>query len=581
MDTTSDHRRDHRHPGTERQRGRPCLRVRARRDHGQADGRQRPRSRRVRSPTPSGCRGRRSARRCCASRPRASCACSPSVARSCCPSPRRRWPTCSRPAGWSRRSPLARSSPTAPSGRSSPRCTVHIDEMRTAAKQRDTTAYVEADRAFHLELVAAAGQRDPHALYRSLRDRQLRMGVVNLLADGRAWPTRRGCATPPTSTSGSPTRSRRGACAPRSTPRSASTSTTPASSWRGGDDDCYDLVDCVSQHPTCPTRRRSRLGASARPSRCAGRFAGRAVYVTAVFHRSSLGVAGLDAADRFGISAGAAQRVRAAAARRVRGDAGADRHPRRPLRAAPPAARRRVTMAVAQLLFAIAPSYPTALAARALLGCGDALTFVSVLRFAAQHFSARRYPVVVALTGTLGAVGNIVATMPLSACARLDRLDAELRCWPRRRRSSSRRSPCGAACPPPAGARRAGSLAPPAGPSWARRRAGAAQRRRGVGHLGHPRRLLAALLDDVVHHDVRRAVGRAVPRGAGVLPRLGERRADGQRRRRRRAQPARRRRLRSPSCRPRSVRPRRRLHHRRPVGRRWCSASAATRRKGC
>jgi MFS family permease len=140
-----------------------------------------------------------------------------------------------------------------------------------------------------------------------------------------------------------------------------------------------------------------------------------AVYVTAVFHRSSLGVAGLDAADRFGISAGQLSvfvllQLGVYAAMQVPTGILVDRFgPRRLLIAAAS------TMALAQLLFAVAPSYPTALGARALLGCGDALTFVSVLRFAAQHFSVRRYPVIVALTGTLGAMGNIVATMPLSA----------------------------------------------------------------------------------------------------------------------------------------------------------------------
>lgn len=67
----------------------------------------------------------------------------------------------------------------------------HIDEMRAAAKRRDTTAYVEADRAFHLEMVAAAGNEILTSLYRSLRDRQLRMGVVNLLADDGVVDTNR------------------------------------------------------------------------------------------------------------------------------------------------------------------------------------------------------------------------------------------------------------------------------------------------------------------------------------------------------------------------------------------------------
>jgi MFS family permease len=75
-------------------------------------------------------------------------------------------------------------------------------------------------------------------------------------------------------------------------------------------------------------------------------------------------------------------------------------------------------MGSAQLLFAAVPSYPVALLARALLGCGDALTFVSVLRFAATHFSSRRYPLLVALTAMMGTAGNIIATLPLALALR-------------------------------------------------------------------------------------------------------------------------------------------------------------------
>jgi MFS family permease len=71
-------------------------------------------------------------------------------------------------------------------------------------------------------------------------------------------------------------------------------------------------------------------------------------------------------------------------------------------------------MGVAQLAFALVPTFPMALVARGVLGCGDALTFVSVLRFTALHFERRRFPMVVAATGTLGALGNVAATVPLT-----------------------------------------------------------------------------------------------------------------------------------------------------------------------
>ena len=127
------------------------------------------------------------------------------------------------------------------------------------------------------------------------------------------------------------------------------------------------------------------------------------------------GVAGLQAASRFGISPSQLSifvllQLGVYALMQIPTGVLVDRYgPRRLLIAAA------VTMGLAQMLFAVAASYPVALAARALLGLGDALTFVSVLRFAAGQFAPRRYPVVVAVTGTLGSVGNLVATLPLTA----------------------------------------------------------------------------------------------------------------------------------------------------------------------
>lgn len=140
-----------------------------------------------------------------------------------------------------------------------------------------------------------------------------------------------------------------------------------------------------------------------------------AVYLTAVLHRTSLGVAGLQAAERFHISPGQLSvfvllQLGVYAAMQIPTGVLVDRYgPRRLLLVAA------ATMALAQLSFAVAPGYVTALMARALLGCGDALTFVSVLRFAAQHLPSRHYPVIVAVTGMLGALGNVVATVPLAA----------------------------------------------------------------------------------------------------------------------------------------------------------------------
>ncbi|HEV7203318.1 MAG TPA: MFS transporter [Jatrophihabitans sp.] len=138
------------------------------------------------------------------------------------------------------------------------------------------------------------------------------------------------------------------------------------------------------------------------------------VYFLALLHRTSLGVAGLLAQQRFGITPAQLSvfifvQLGVYAAMQVPTGIMVDRYgPRRLLVTAS------LIMGSAQLIFATVPSYPAALVARALLGAGDALTFISVVRFAATHFDPRRFPLIVAGTGMLGTLGNIVATLPLA-----------------------------------------------------------------------------------------------------------------------------------------------------------------------
>jgi MFS family permease len=138
------------------------------------------------------------------------------------------------------------------------------------------------------------------------------------------------------------------------------------------------------------------------------------VYLLGLFHRTSLGVAGLEARERFGISPGQLSvfillQLGVYSAMQIPAGILVDRFgSRRMLFAAS------TIMASSQIVFAIVPNYVGALAARGVLGVGDAMVFVSVLRFAAEHVSAARYPVVVAITATLGAVGNVAATLPLT-----------------------------------------------------------------------------------------------------------------------------------------------------------------------
>jgi sugar phosphate permease len=139
-----------------------------------------------------------------------------------------------------------------------------------------------------------------------------------------------------------------------------------------------------------------------------------AVYLLAVFHRTSFGVAGLQAADRFGVGAAAlgtftVLQVGVYAAMQIPTGVMVDRYgPRRVLTAA------LLFLGLGQLLLAVAHSYPLGLLARGVLGFGDAMTFVSVLRLIAAHFPGRQYAVVTSFTTAIGYLGNLAATVPLA-----------------------------------------------------------------------------------------------------------------------------------------------------------------------
>jgi MFS family permease len=138
------------------------------------------------------------------------------------------------------------------------------------------------------------------------------------------------------------------------------------------------------------------------------------VYLAAVFHRTSLGVASLEASQRFGLGPAAlgtftVLQIGVYALMQVPTGMLVDRYgARRVLTIAA------VLMGLGQLLFAFATSYPLGLLARAVLGVGDAMTFVSVLRLVAAHFPARRYAAIASFTAALGALGNLLSTVPLS-----------------------------------------------------------------------------------------------------------------------------------------------------------------------
>jgi MFS family permease len=73
------------------------------------------------------------------------------------------------------------------------------------------------------------------------------------------------------------------------------------------------------------------------------------------------------------------------------------------------------TMGIGQLALATAHTVTTAALGRVLVGTGDAMTFISVLRLIPAWFPARQVPVLSQLTAILGQIGQIAAAYPLVA----------------------------------------------------------------------------------------------------------------------------------------------------------------------
>lgn len=138
-------------------------------------------------------------------------------------------------------------------------------------------------------------------------------------------------------------------------------------------------------------------------------------YMTAVLHRTSFGVSGLDAAARFDAGPGSlggfiVLQLVVYAGLQVPTGLLLDRFGSRRLIAAGA-----LVMAAGQLLLALTTALPLAAVARVLVGAGDALTFISVLRLVGVWFPVRRVPVVTQLTGIVGQLGQVLSAVPLVA----------------------------------------------------------------------------------------------------------------------------------------------------------------------
>lgn len=137
-------------------------------------------------------------------------------------------------------------------------------------------------------------------------------------------------------------------------------------------------------------------------------------YVVGVAGRTSLGVAGVQAIERFDLSASmlaafSSLQLGVYALSQVPAGLVLDRvGPRRML------AGGAALLATGQVFMATASSLPLAFAARVLVGMGDATAFISVLRMLPSWFPVRRIPLLTQLTSILGQLGQVVSAWPFA-----------------------------------------------------------------------------------------------------------------------------------------------------------------------
>jgi MFS family permease len=142
---------------------------------------------------------------------------------------------------------------------------------------------------------------------------------------------------------------------------------------------------------------------------------GMLAYVIAVLDRTTLGVSGLNAADRFGASPSVLStfvvlQVVVYACAQVPAGVLLDRFGSRAL-----IAGGATLMASGQLVLALTESLPLAITARAVVGLGDAFTFISVLRLVPHWFAPKRVPLLTQLTGICGQLGQVLSALPFLA----------------------------------------------------------------------------------------------------------------------------------------------------------------------
>jgi MFS family permease len=143
--------------------------------------------------------------------------------------------------------------------------------------------------------------------------------------------------------------------------------------------------------------------------------AGAFAYLVAVLDRTTLGVAGVDAAERFGVAAAvlsslAVVQLIVYAGMQIPVGILIDRFGPRTLILSGTA-----LMAAGQIVVAIAPSIGVAIVGRILLGAGDAAIFTSVIRLTVTWFNGPIVPQLSQWIGNIGQVGQILSALPFAA----------------------------------------------------------------------------------------------------------------------------------------------------------------------
>lgn len=138
-------------------------------------------------------------------------------------------------------------------------------------------------------------------------------------------------------------------------------------------------------------------------------------YVVAVLQRTSFGVASVAASERYAAGASLVSlfvvvQLLTYAAMQVPVGVLADRFGSRLV-----LGTGAVLMCIGQLDLAFSTSVVSAIVARVLVGAGDAMTFVCVLRLLPAWFSAGRLPVLNQFTGMLGQAGQLLSSIPFAA----------------------------------------------------------------------------------------------------------------------------------------------------------------------